>query len=223
MLKKWRSGFPPINEVYEVAKMTLKREIERELKRERYYRAHRETGFVSLGFIHTLFAIGNPSNLRLSLQDDLILLQRSESDIPIQSLSIERLETFVRGSAPKLYALLLLMGQSVRMISIFLDDYPISDKIFGPHDTDNVSFCSLDFLESNVYLKDIARDIFEKQWCIPPVLSQSQTSHFPIRYFRFPFLSEPVMIGQGSGSIVNRVTVANEHLEADDIDQVQVS
>jgi hypothetical protein len=223
MLKKWRSGVSPINEVYEVAKMTLKREIERELKRERYHRAHRETGFVSLEFIHTLFAMGNPSNLRLSLQDDLNLLRRSESDIPIQPLSIERLETFVRESAPKLYALLLLMEQSVRMISIFLDDYPISDKIFGPHDTDNVNFSSLNFLESNVHLKDIARDIYEKQWYIPPVLSQSQTSHFPKKYFRFPYLSEPLMIGSGIIGHVNRVTVANGHLEADDMDQDQVS
>lgn len=207
------------------ARTALRDEIRRELERSTYKRTYREVNFVSLEFISFLFKKDNPTKLRLSLQDDWENLQIDGSDLSasFETTKIDHLEDFVLKSACKLYALLLLLGQSQRIVAISQDDHPPTDQIFKQSITRDAHYCTLEFLNSNSHLKDIAPDIFRTQWYIPPILSRSSTQDFPKEHFRFPFIGIPGREGGGSGGAVTRVKIANGHLRTEEPEKVQVS
>lgn len=203
--------------------LELKNEIERELESSHYPRSFRETRFVSLGFIARLFESENPPKLLRSIQTDCATLKKENLEQHTEGVKIEDLVTYVKKDASKLYAVLLLIGHSPRIFQLFKDDHPVTDRIFEQGgDSSDVPYCSFEYLESMALLKDIAKEIFEKQWCIPPILHQEIDQIFPPKLFRFPFPELPQQIGQGGYGAVYKVKIADGHLEVADQSYVRV-
>ena len=202
----------------------LKAEIEEEMKRSGYHRGYRNNSFVSIGFIKNLFKSGNPPKLQRSIQADLENLKREEFEQQDQDTDIEKLVAHVTDEASKLYAVLLLVGHSQRIFKLSNTDHPITDRIFekGENSCD-VPYCSLQYLKAKPQMSDIAEKIFEKQWCIPPILRREIDQKYPIERFRFPFQGQPKKIDRGGIGGVFKVKVAEGHLEAGDQNYVRVS
>lgn len=105
----------------------------------------------------------------------------------------------IASSAPKLFAILILLEQETAITEYlskgFCDkDFPILDKAQIP-----------DF----VYDEN-KQALYEKQWCIPIVLHQSQHLDLPTE-FKPPFLENSYK-NHGSFGSVFKVRVANGHL-----------
>lgn len=202
----------------------LKEEIEKELSRSGYRRTHRNNMFVSLDFIAGLFKSTNPPKLQQSIKTDLEALKNEGIDLQVENKMIEELVAYVRKEAAKLYAILLLLGHSQRIYTLYNEDHPVTDRIFeqGENNCD-VSYCSLDYLKATHYLSDIAVEIFEKQWCIPPILCQQIDQIYPLGLFRFPFEAKPEPIGRGGYGGVYKVKVAKGHLRTGNHSYVRVS
>ena len=200
----------------------LKAEIEEEMKCSGYERSYRNARFVSLDFLADLFKSTSPK-LRLSLLKDFETLKQGLG-LQTERIKIEKLESYVRKEASKLYAILLLVGHSQRIVQLYNEDHPVTDRIFerGENSSD-VSYCSLGYLEETPHLRDIADEVFKNQWCIPPILCRGIDQKFPIDAFRFPFPSMPQPIGQGGWGQVFKVKVAEGHLEAGDKSYIRVS
>ncbi|KAL1595108.1 hypothetical protein SLS60_009795 [Paraconiothyrium brasiliense] len=197
------------------ASLILKADIERELRRTTYKRQYREVNFVSRSFITDLYGSGSPTKLHLSLQDEMKSLLLDGSDLPIEGVRIAELKHFVLESALKLHALLILIGQSQRIIPIFLEAHPTTDQIFEQQNAHDMHYCSVEFLQTKPHLGDIADALAQKQWIIPPVLCRETTPKFPRLYFRFPFEQDLGNEDGGAGGEVYRVKVANGHLQTD--------
>ncbi|KAJ4347223.1 uncharacterized protein N0V89_011162 [Didymosphaeria variabile] len=188
------------------ASLRLKADIERELMRTTYqFRKFREVKFISRSSITDLYGSGAPTKLQLSLQDDIEYVKREEPKLPIESMKIADLKHFVLDSALKLHALLILIGQSWRIIPIFLEAHPTTDHIFEQQNTHDTHYCSVEFLKTKPHLGDIADALARKQWIIPPVLCREITPKFPRHSFRFPFEQYLGNEGGGSGGEVYRV------------------
>jgi hypothetical protein len=207
----------------ERASVSLRREIVQELDRAKYSRSHRKVNFVSLGFISGLFKFGTPTKLHLSLQDDLESLQHDGSEEQVKDPTVEKLESFVLDSASKLYTILLLIGESHRIVKIFSDDRPPDDGMFVQKYAHEQPYCSSDYLNQNQHFQDIAEKFFQKQWCIPPVLRPDNTPKFPLADFRFPFETKPRRLGGGAGGQVWQVKISSGHLIKGDKPTSQVS
>ena len=202
----------------------LKEEIEREMESSNYTRSYRQGKFVSLDFIADLFKSTNPSKLQLSIQADLEISKSERPEAQIDDVKIEKLVEYVRREAFKLYAVLLLVGQSHLIVQLYNNDYRVTDRIFEKgEDSSDVPYCSLEYLRAMPQLSDVAGEIFEKQWCFPPVLRREFHQKFPIELFRFPFQNVPQKIGEGAWGHVYKVRVAEGHLEVDDKSYINVS
>jgi len=202
----------------------LKAEIEKEMECSGYDRSSRNARFVSRDFIADLFKSTNPPKLQLSIQADLETLERGGFDLQTEGIKIEKLIAHVRNEASKLYSVLLLVGQSHRIVRLYNDDHPATDHIFekGENSSD-VSYCSLEYLKAMPQLSDIAEEIFENQWCIPPILHREIDQTFPVGLFRFPFQTMPQLIGKGGCGQICKVKIAEGHLEAGDRSYIRVS
>ena len=202
----------------------LKEEIERGINSSNYVRTYRQAKFVSLDFIADLFKSANPPKLQLSIQADLEFLTVERPGLQIKDIKTDKLVDYVRKEASKLYAVLLLAGQSHRIVQLYNNDHRVTDRIFEKgEDSSDVPYCSLEYLQAMPQLSDVADVIFEKQWCFPPVLRREIHQKFPVVLFRFPFQSEPHPIGGGAWGQVYKVKVAEGHLEANDKNYVNVS
>ena len=153
--------------------MTLKQQLEIELKKE--------PRFIQLEKLHSLITPERvASHLRTKCPD---------TADPQQIVS----------SAPKLFAILVLLGQETA-ISEYLSkgfcdkDFPILDKTLIP---------DLDHGEHK-------QALYEKQWCIPIVLDPSEHLYLPFQ-FKPPFL-EDTYRDKGAFGIVRKVRVAKGHL-----------
>ncbi|KAJ4302763.1 hypothetical protein N0V90_001654 [Kalmusia sp. IMI 367209] len=197
------------------ANASLREDIERELNRPTYDRPNREVSFISLSFIADLYGSGTPTKLQASLHDDMASVERDGSDLSTNGIKIAELKNFVLKSAPKLYALLILIGQSQRIIQIFLEPHPTTDHIFEQQNARDLHYCSVEYLKSKTYFVDIADALAQKQWLIPPVLCRDATPKFPKHSFRFPFEIDLGEEDGGSSGQVYCVKVANGHLKTD--------
>ena len=194
----------------------LKEEIEKGIESSEYVRTFRTAKFVSLGFIADLFESINSQKLRLSIQADLEFLRAKRPELHTNDIKVEKLVDYVKKEASKLYAVLLLVGQSHRIVLLYNNDHRVTDHIFEKgEDSNAMPYCSLEYLRSMPQLGDISDDIFEKQWCVPPVLRRETHQKFPIKLFRFPFQSQPQIIGSGGWGQVYKVKVAEGHLVTD--------
>jgi hypothetical protein len=119
--------------------------------------------FVSLDFIADLFKSTNPPKLQLSIQTNLETLKREDFDLQTEGIKIEKLIAYVRKEASKLYSVLLLAGQSHRIVRLY-DDHLVTDHIFekGENGSD-VSYCYMEYLKAMPQLSNIADEIFENQ------------------------------------------------------------
>lgn len=206
--------------------LDLKSELEEEEDRCAY--VHGQSKFISLGFITDLFKPGDRSKLRLSLENDLrtiasqgdewqvegLMVQRLVKDWQIGDDKIDDLEEYVRTQASKLYAILLLLGQSQVILPLYKRDHPITDSIFDQSDIEgDEAYCLLEWLHTQEQLKRFASKFYETQWRIPPRLGRFPVPKFPSTYFRFPYLGKVENIGQGINGEVLKVKVAKGHLE----------
>jgi hypothetical protein len=194
-----------------------------ELNRQNYSRPNREVSFISLSFLSDLYASGTPTKLRASLLDDMAGVEHDASVLSTNDRAIEQLIRFVSQSAGKLYALLILIGQSQRIIQIFREQHPATDQIFEQQNPHDLHYCSVEYLSTKRYFDGIAELLAEKQWLIPPILRRDTTPKFPKHSFRFPFEFGFGNEGGGSFGEVYRVKVADGHLKADKPNHVQVS
>lgn len=192
----------------------LKSEIEAEMNNIGYRRQHRDTRFIKRSFIESLFSENNPPKLRNSLRADIAA---NKSDDPQSHIDVTHLEKKVRGTAAKLYCVLLLLDQSQLIVVLLHANPPITDDIFDKMHGDFGPYCSLEFLQNCPDLHHIAEDVFKHQWCIPPIFQPEAHGKYEAAWdLRFPFLTEPKRIGGGSFGEVFEVQVADEHLEAED-------
>jgi hypothetical protein len=205
------------------ANASLREDIERELNRPTYHRQHREVSFISLAFISDLYNLGTPTKLQASLHNDIASVERDGSDLSTDGIKIAELKEFVLKSAPKLYALLILIGQSQRIIQIFLEPHPTTDDMFEKQNAHDLHYCSVEYLETKAHFVGIADALAQKQWLIPPILYRDATPKFPKHSFRFPFELDLGEEGGGSFGQVYRVKIANGHLKTDKQSQVRVS
>jgi hypothetical protein len=205
------------------ANASLKEDLERALDRPSYHRQTREVSFISLSFISDLYTSGTPTKLQASLHDDVASVERDGSDLSTNGIKIAELKNFVLKSAPKLYALLILVGESQRIIKIFLEPHPTTDHIFEKQNAHDLHYCSVEYLETKAHFDGIAHALAQKQWLIPPVLCRDVTPKFPKHSFRFPFEFDLGEEGGGSFGQVYRVKVANGHLKTDKPSHVRVS
>jgi len=193
----------------------LKAAIEREIKNSSYNRTYRVEKHISLASIRRLFNSGYPTRLLLSsLKEDLSHLRDVDPETDVNRIKIEELESFVLNNAPKLYTLLLLVNHSPKIVQLYLSDPLLTDRVFKKRSSNDTDYCSLEFLQESLHLKDIAHDIFQKQWLVPPILRHDITQSFPGNEFQFPFEAQPDKIDGGTGGAVFRAKVAGGHLEA---------
>lgn len=125
-----------------------------------YERSFRNARFVSLDFIADLLKSTNPPKLQLGIHTDLETLKREGFNLQTENIKIEEIITYVRKEASKLYSVLLLAGQSYRIVRLYNDDHPVTDRIFekGENSCD-VSYCSLEYLKATPQPSDIAEEI----------------------------------------------------------------
>ena len=106
----------------------------------------------------------------------------------------------IASSAPKLFAILILLQQETAITKYlskgFCDkDFPILDKAQIP----------------DLKYGEIKQGLYEKQWCIPIVLDQSQHLDLPLE-FKAPLFFQNDHKRHGTFGMVSRVRVADGHL-----------
>jgi hypothetical protein len=186
-------------------KIALETEMEKMKQANRLARGD----FVSDKYLDKLFTIKNlKGNLRPLLPPTWMGFR--------EPMELGQLANNVRNSAQRLYAILLLMDQSPRIIPLLSYDPPVDDKfLFGSPDDpkDNlITFCSLKRLLLSP-LEDIAEEFYNKQWHCPPQLSDSITHEFPPDLYIYPFTGPPINIGGGGYGAVQKVDIAKGYLE----------
>ncbi|CAN9202387.1 unnamed protein product [Alternaria alternata] len=169
-----------------------------------------DLGFVSIGFLDEVFKSGYPSKLRKSLQEDV---ERLKSEDLFGPADMDALELAVRTRAPKLYGILLMINQSERIIKLLTKDPKIDDSIFETSPGSKLSYCLEARLSEEPLLRDIAAEIYEMQWLVPPRFNSERHENFLCALFRFPFVGgAPAHKDSGSWGVVYRAKIADRHL-----------
>jgi hypothetical protein len=186
---------------------SLKERIESAMEHG-YERSHRETAFIANDALLELFATqALQQNLRRDFQE------YGNQKKKTKAREVEELAEYVKTSATKLYAVLVLLEQSKRIIQLFRCNPRITDKIFEQSDDKYGPYCHMTYLQNCKYLEDVATEFFDMQWCIPPKFDDQKHQRFPETHLRFPFTSKPERLPeQGSWGVVSRVTLAGGHL-----------
>jgi hypothetical protein len=191
---------------------SLFNELQKQMKNG-YERSDRETGFISRDALDKIFTT---SNLKQSLKNDYEISPITRKP---KHNDLERLISYVRHEAPKIYALLVLLERSEKIIPLLAHKPPVTDAIFDAFDDEGFGPCCDKRSLTNIpHLRDVAKSFCEIQWYIPPVLDSRIHGRFPVSHFRFPFTSKPEPLpkeNQGSWGIVSKVKVAREHLKSD--------
>lgn len=191
---------------------TLFDELQKQMKNG-YERSDRETGFISYDALNNIFT---SSNLKQNLRNDW---EKSQVTRKPRHNDFEQMISYVKNDSRKLYALLVLLKTSEKIIPLFNHKPPVTDAIFDAFDDKGFGpCCDKRSLTSIPHLRDVADSICDIQWYIPPVLDSKIHGQFPVSHFRFPFTSKPEPLPkekQGSWGIVSTVKVAREHLKSD--------
>ena len=158
-------------------------------------------GFIGEDYLVGLF---QPNNIRPVLQED-------HPRMPGPAL--DRLCAKICDHLRKTFTILILAEKTEVITSLcedqsFLDDEALFNAPF---------FASEPYRRGMFPWKprrtDIADILYQKQWLVPPRLSNSVHQMFPVRDFIFPFTSKPDMINYGSFGAVYSVDIAERHLE----------
>jgi hypothetical protein len=191
---------------------TLFDELQKQMKNG-YERSDRETGFISRNDLSQIFT---HSKLKYNLKNDY---EKSQVIRKPRHSDLEQMISYVRDDAPKLYALLVLLKTSEKIIPLFGHKPRVTDALFDTFDDEGFGpCCDKRSLKSIPHLRDVADSLCDVQWYIPPVLDSKIHGKFPVSHFRFPFISKPEPLPkekQGSWGIVSKVEVAREHLKSD--------
>jgi hypothetical protein len=205
----------PIESELEPAR-TLKSELENVLKRSGYKR-DRERSIISIGSIKEIYKSSGTlqPSLELDIQRWRKTCRLSPDTIGIALEKLEKpgeLENYIRNDASKLYALLQLLDRSEIIIQTFLLDERVTDDMFEKNESpSDKPYCTLEWLRARPHLREVATQIFETQWLVPPILRDDTDPIFPVKMFRFPFMEEPEGLGQGQAQVFS-VKIAEGHL-----------
>lgn len=178
-----------------------------------YERSDRETGFISRDALDQIFTT---SKLKQSLKSDYEISSITRKP---RHNDLKKLIFYVKQEAPKIYALLVLLKTSEKIILLLDHNPPVTDAIFDAFDNEGFGpCCNRQSLTNIPHLRDVADSFWEIQWYIPPVLDSKIHGRFPVSHFRFPFITKPDPLPkekQGSWGIVSKVEVARKHLKSD--------
>lgn len=152
-----------------------------------------------------------PNNLFSKFQDFFSKIENKDA-----TLNTIDLRARIREEAPKLFAILALIGQPDLIVDFFNKTPPFNDsRLFNEEQELRGAYCLLEELEAIIGIQNIAKQVFELQWCFTKRLTDDITPVFPPEHFRFPFQSKPRHQGNGSYGSVFSVTIAERCLDAD--------
>ena len=189
--------------------VNLKEALESKIKDTQQMNELPRGGFLSEETLDEILSVENiEENLRQTLP----------KGAPQQGADIESLALDVHGTARKLYATLLLIGEPSRIKFLLEKSPPVNDNLlFTPVDKLS-NFCPLEKLQKHLSA-DIAIHFYEKQWHLPHQLSEAVTHEFPPQHYIFPFKERPEHIGAGSYGSVCKVSIPRSYLMHRDANQ----
>jgi len=187
----------------------LRGKFEREINRSRNALGETfkdsETGFISLGFLENIFKTKKPNEIGKILKEDI---KKLKLEGRIGEATANEIEQNIRDRYRKLYTILLMIQKSELIIKLWDNNKELLWERFRDLE---VSYYREDQFSDEPTFRDVAKQLYDTQWLVPPILS-SEHQNYSCASFRFPFADEPYMRGFGSWGIVYRVKIADGHL-----------